>query len=81
MKANIINKKGIIIKLAQQNNIVKRQECTEHKIIIYYGKQVTQSQFFEIFDLFDDAHCVIGMNLLSKIGITIGKTVTDWSDD
>jgi len=78
LKANIINKKGII-KLAQQNNIVKRQGCTEHKIIINYGKQVTQSQF-EIFDLFDDVHCVIGMNLLSKIGITIGNIVTDWSD-
>jgi hypothetical protein len=66
--------------LAKNNSVVERKRCTQNEIKITYGNKITSAQF-EIFDLFDNLHCVIGMNLLTKIGITIGNVITEWGNE
>jgi hypothetical protein len=78
MQLNIINKNGTI-KLAQNNSVVDRKGQTEEELKIDYGSKVVHSKF-EVFDLFDDVHCVFGMDLLYKVGITLGNIAADWSD-
>ncbi|KAK4519471.1 uncharacterized protein ATC70_009707 [Mucor velutinosus] len=78
MQLNVVNKNGII-KLAQSNTVVNRKGQTEEELKINYGSKVVYSKF-EVFDLFDDVHCVFGMDLLYKVGITLGNIAADWSD-
>jgi hypothetical protein len=78
MKLNVINKDGII-KLAQNNSVVERKGQTEEELKINYGFKIVYSKF-EVFDLFDDVHCVFGMDLLYKVGITLGNMAAYWSD-
>ena len=78
LNLNICNKNGII-KLAQNNSVVDRKGQTEEELIINYGSKIVRSKF-EVFDLFDDVHCVFGMDLLYKVGITLGNIAADWSD-
>ncbi|KAG2189718.1 hypothetical protein INT46_002651, partial [Mucor plumbeus] len=79
LNVKLINKNGII-KLAKNNSVVERKGCTQNEIKITYGNKITSAQF-EIFDLFDNLHCVIGMNLLTKIGIIIGNVITEWGNE
>lgn len=78
MNLSVVNKNGTI-KLAQNNSIVDRKGQTEEELKINYGSKVVYSKF-EVFDLFDDVHCVFGMDLLYKVGITLGNIAADWSD-
>gem|GEM_PF-1640441 len=78
MNLNAINKNGTI-KLAQNNSVVDRKGQTEEELKINYGSKIVYSKF-EVFDLFDDVHCVFGMDLLYKVGITLGNIAADWSD-
>ncbi|OAD08490.1 hypothetical protein MUCCIDRAFT_105456 [Mucor lusitanicus CBS 277.49] len=69
-----------IIKLAQNNSVVERKgQTTEEELKINYGSKIAYSKF-EVFDLFDDVHCVFGMDLLYKVGITLGNMAAYWSD-
>ncbi|KAK4520222.1 uncharacterized protein ATC70_008353 [Mucor velutinosus] len=78
MQLNVVNKNDII-KLAQSNTVVNRKGQSEEELKINYGSKVVYSKF-EVFDLFDDVHCVFGMDLLYKVGNTLGNIAADWSD-
>jgi hypothetical protein len=78
LNLNICNKNSII-KLAQNNKEVNCKGQTEEELIINYGSKFVRSKF-EVFDLFNDVHCVFGMNLLYKVGIALGNIAADWSD-
>ena len=78
LNLNIYNKNGSIIKLAQNNSVVDCKGQTEEELIINYGSKFFRSKF-EVFDLFNNAHCAFGMVLLYNVSITLGNTSADWS--
>ncbi|KAG2195873.1 hypothetical protein INT46_001511 [Mucor plumbeus] len=61
-----IKVKTYIIKLAQNNSVVDCKGQTEEELIINYGSKFFRSKF-EVFDLFNNAHCAFGMVLLYNI--------------
>ena len=77
LNVNICNSnKNGIIKLAQNNSVVDRKGQTEEELIINYDSKIVYLKF-EFFNLSDDVHCVFGMDLLYKVGITLGNIAAD----
>jgi hypothetical protein len=62
LNINIINKNGNV-KLGHNNTSVKRIGTSENDLKIFYNGKTIYSKL-EIFDMFDDIHVCIGMDLL-----------------
>jgi hypothetical protein len=71
------NNKTGFIKLAHDDHNVKRIGTTENKLKVLYNSNVIYSSF-ELFDIYDDIHVCIGMDLMPLLNITISGLAMDW---
>ncbi|EPB92027.1 hypothetical protein HMPREF1544_01090 [Mucor circinelloides 1006PhL] len=68
------------IKTCQRDNVVERMGSTEEKIKLIYNSRVCHANL-EVFDIFNGLYVVIGMDLITQLGITISNLAMDWDDD
>lgn len=74
-----IKKKAGRVMLAQKDVNLQRIGKTAKNLEVYYNTKTIFSKF-EIFEIVNDLHVCIGMNLLPKLGIQISGLTYDWDE-